>query len=301
MSIVQKALEKMQKTAAGTAATHAAIPPPPPPAWVERGDVRRPQRSVITFDRVQLRAVGMLPAEGEDRRLAEEFRRIKRPLVDRAQGSAADSNDRVIVVTSAMPGEGKTFTAFNLAFNLALERDNAVLLIDGDVPKPQITTLMGLRGRPGLVDALLDSALDVEAAVVDTDVPNLAVLSAGSRTEAAPELFASRRMTEIMQTLKAADPHRLIVIDSPPLLWTADSRELAAVAGQIVLVVRAGETPHQAVYDAIDSLGEGRHVSLVLNQADLSSLEGSYYGYGRYGLGADPTAVPAAASAPARR
>jgi protein-tyrosine kinase len=282
MSIVQKALEKMQKSAGAALAPVAAAPvaAPAPTARAERGESHRPARPHLIINRENLRAVGVLPAQSEERRLAEEFRRIKRPLVDRALAAPTESDARVIMVTSAMPGEGKTFTAINLAFNLALERDSAVLLVDGDVPKPQIGGLLGLKGRPGLVDALLNPDIDIESLILGTDVANLALLGAGTRSDAAPELFASRRMTEVMAGLKAGDARRIVVIDSPPLLWTAESRELASAAGQIVLVVRAGETPRQAVYDAIAALGEGKNVSLVLNQTDSSSIESSYYGYG---------------------
>jgi exopolysaccharide/PEP-CTERM locus tyrosine autokinase len=217
------------------------------------------------------------------------MRRIKRPLVERALASFADpsSSACVIMVASAIPGEGKTFTAINLAFSLALEKDASVLLVDADVPKPHISSVVGLEGSKGLIDAIVDPSVDVEALVYDTDVPNFSVLAAGTRSETATELLASQRMVDIIAQLRAANPRRIIVFDSPPLLFTTESRELAATAGQIVLVVRAGETPRQAVFDAITILGEQKVIGIVLNQVDAQGSAASYYGYGQYGAYGD--------------
>ena len=90
-------------------------------------------------------------------------------------------------------------------------------------------------------------------------------------------------MDELMKELIDDDPRRVVVLDSPPLLLTNESRELAQAVGQIVLVVRAGVTPHRAVFEAIDSIGESRSIGLVLNQAESTGGANAYYGYGGYG------------------
>jgi exopolysaccharide/PEP-CTERM locus tyrosine autokinase len=245
-----------------------------------------PSRTRITIDRDRLRADGLLPPVDAERRLGEEYRRIKRPLIQNTQESdhAIDPRARLIMVASALPGEGKTFSSVNLALSLAQEKDVNVVLIDGDVAKPQLSDVLGLGERPGLLDLLRDSTLDAESLLVETDVPGLTVLGAGRRSDLATELLASHRMTELMRVLVAADLNRLVVLDSPPLLVSNESRELSAVAGQIVLIVRAGVTPQAAVVEALSRIGEGKSVGLVLNQAHHLLGQGYYYGYG-YGYG----------------
>jgi exopolysaccharide/PEP-CTERM locus tyrosine autokinase len=246
----------------------------------------QPARARITLDRDRLRTEGLLPPVDAERRLAEEYRRIKRPLIQNTQESdhAIDPRARLIMVASALPGEGKTFSSVNLALSLSTEKDVNVVLIDGDVAKPQLSDVLGLGDRPGLLDLLRDATLDAESLLVETDVPGLAVLGAGRRSDLATELLASHRMTELMRILVAADLNRLVVLDSPPLLVSNESRELSSVAGQIVLIVRAGVTPQAAVVEALARIGENKSIGLVLNQAHHLLGQGYYYGYG-YGYG----------------
>ena len=299
MSIVERALEKLQgrapvetpvaATASATAAlvTVAAAKPTPrvdPPEIIESAPkaVVRPR---LTLDLDALRLAGLLPPASEERGVLADVRRIKRPIVSRALDRATDGAGPlgVVVVASAVSGEGKSFTSWNLALSIALEKDASVLLIDADIPKPQISTVLGIRDRPGLIDALLDPALDVEALIHETDRNNLTVLGAGTGSDMATELLASERMAELVATLRAADPNRIILFESPPLLLTTEARELTAIAGQVVLVVRAGETPRQALIDVVGLLGDTERVSLVLNQVDGRGGDSNYYGYGSYG------------------
>lgn len=242
----------------------------------------------IRVDRNALRRMEMLPPEHQERVLADQFRQIKRPLIVNAIGRGGEQLPRgqFIMMGSAMPGEGKTFTSLNLALSMALEKDISVLLVDADVAKPHISTIFGAANEPGLLDVLRDESIDVESVILPTDVPGLQILPAGRRSETATELLASHRMDELVAQLAARDPARIALIDSPPLLLTTESRALAQSVGQIVLVVRAGVTPQQAVLDAIEKLGEGRPISLVLNQS-TSAPGGYYYGYG------EPDRVPA--------
>jgi receptor protein-tyrosine kinase len=186
------------------------------------------------------------------------------------------------MVASALPGEGKSFTSVNLAFNMALEKDTSVLLVDADLPKPQISNVFGVGREPGLVDALLDDTLDVESLVIPTSVRGLSVLSAGCPDANATELLASDRMQRLVTSLVTADPRRIVLCDSPPLLLTTESRVLASAVGQIVIVVRAESTTHQAVVDALACIPEGKSVGLVLNQCRTAPAH-EYYGYGEYG------------------
>jgi protein-tyrosine kinase len=302
MSLVETALKKIQSARpagapprpAGVASRTAADPADALPAsgsvddadTAERArlQLERPRHRTdkqIRVDRNVLRSLELLPPDHHERHLADQFRQIKRPIIAAATGRGAEKLPRgqFIMMASAMPGEGKTFTSLNLALSMALEKDISVLLVDADVAKPHISTTFGAADEPGLLDVLRDESIDVESVILPTDVPGLNILPAGRRSDTATELLASHRMDEIVAQLAARDPMRIALIDSPPLLLTSESRALAQSVGQVVLVVRAAMTPQQAVLDAIDNLGEGRPISLILNQS-MAPANGYYYGYG---------------------
>jgi Mrp family chromosome partitioning ATPase len=190
------------------------------------------------------------------------------------------------MVASAVPGDGKTFTSINLAFSMAQERDISVLLIDSDVAKHHITDIFGLRERKGLLDALTDQSLDAEALIVPTSSRGFSILPAGGRVEGTAELVSSNRMRQIVTRLCARNPRQILLLDSPPLLITNEGRALVKIAGQVVLVVRAGETPRHAVQAAIGMFDEKQAGGVILNQVTVGFTEG-YYGYGAYGNPAD--------------
>ncbi|MGH8188147.1 MAG: XrtA-associated tyrosine autokinase, partial [Steroidobacteraceae bacterium] len=238
--------------------------------------------TLIRVDRRALRAEGLMPPEHQERVLADQYRQIKRPLIANAVGAGVPklAHGQLIMMASAMPGEGKTFTSINLALSMALEKDVSVLLVDADVAKPHISRTFGVEHEPGLLDVLREESAQVDSFVIPTDVPGLSILPAGRRSDTATELLASRRMQQVAHNLAERDPSRLALIDSPPLLLTSESRALAQSVGQIVVVVRAGFTPQQAVLDGISYLGEGKFIGLVLNQSTVSAPGGYYYGYG---------------------
>jgi protein-tyrosine kinase len=220
-----------------------------------------------------LRAAGLLAPEEEEHQLAQQYRQIKRPLITRAvgRGAARLPNGHVIMVASALAGEGKTFTALNLALSMSIEKDIHVLLVDADVAKPLLSGLLGLGDAPGLLDVLRDSRLGVESVILRTNIPTLSVLPAGSHSQEATELLASARMEEVVRVIAKHDERRLALFDSPPLLLTTESPALAQVAGQVVMVVRAGVTSRQAVLAALTYVGAHPSVSLVLNQCRMSA------------------------------
>ncbi len=237
----------------------------------------------IVVDSTALRAGGYLPEPEKERQFAEQYRRIKRPLIDKALSGDADVRDsRVIIVTSALPGDGKTFTSINLALSMALERDISVLLIDADVAKRHISQIFGLDQQPGLLDALVDEKRDAESVIVSTTTRGLSILPAGNRVPNTAELVSSSRMRKILTTLCTSNPRRILLLDSPPLLVTNEGGALVKIGGQVVLVVRAGETPRQAVQAAIGQFDAQQAGGVVLNQVQGSTTEG-YYGYGSYG------------------
>lgn len=293
MSLIETALGKLRAAESASLAKAAVVPPPVgslaapaelsahalPAGPVDSG-------KLIEIDRMALRQSGFLPETASERRMADQYRQIKRPLLAQALDSAAP-NRRLILMASALPGDGKTFTSINLALSLSRERDVNVLLVDADAAKPHVSRLFGAAGEPGLLDALADPSVNVESLILRTDVRGLCLLPAGRPRDGATELLSSARMAEIGRILLVRDPRRIVLLDSSPLLVTSESRPLIDIAGQVILVVRAGETPKQAVMDAAALFDEGKSVGVVLNQAQ-ASLSESYYGYGTYGDDTSP-------------
>lgn len=239
----------------------------------------------ICIDRESLRRAGLMAPEDHERRLAEEYRQIKRPVLSNATQKATNANvehGNLVMVTSAMPGEGKTFTGINLALSIAREKDWHVLLVDGDVAKPHLTDLFGLNDAPGLLDLLRDPSLSVEQCILPTDISGVFVLPAGQQDEEATELLASQRMMAVRDLLANLSPGLIVLFDSPPLLLTTESRELATHVGQVLVVVKAQSTTHQQVVQAVSFLDSTKAISLVLNQAEFGA-DTFVYGYGVYG------------------
>jgi exopolysaccharide/PEP-CTERM locus tyrosine autokinase len=240
-------------------------------------------RESFALDFEKLRAEGMMPSEELADATQHQFRRIKWPLLEyAASNSASDPRTtpaNLILVTSSIPNEGKTFTSLNLAFSIARERDYSVLLIDADSAKRHITKLLGLAERRGLSDLIDDDGnLDPEDAVLGTGVPGLTVLPAGGRSDSAPELFASERMSRVAAQLGANDSRRILLFDAAPLLVTSEPQVLSRIVDQIVLVVRAEFTTQPTVLDAMKLLDPTKQVRCVLNLAPLSNWAEYYYG-----------------------
>lgn len=288
MSLVEQAIARLRSQQSGAqrtslgGPTHKAVTPPKVDELEASKSVNR-----LAIDNSVLRTEGYLPEVSKERQFADQFQRIKRPLIEKAlSGDDTGGEPRIIVVTSAVPGDGKTFTSINLALSMALERDISILLVDSDVAKHHITDMFGLRQRKGLLDTLTDESLDPEALVVPTSSRNLSILPAGTRVDGTAELISSNRMRQIVTALCARNPRRILLLDSPPLLITNEGRALVKIAGQVVLVVRAGETPRHAVQAALGMVDEKQAGGLILNQVKVGLTEG-YYGYGAYGTPAD--------------
>jgi protein-tyrosine kinase len=224
----------------------------------------------------------MLPPVHQEHEIAQQYRRIKRPLINNALGRGVTqlASGNIIMMTSAVPGEGKTFMSLNLALSMRLEEDVTVLLVDGDVVNPRLTQILGLESRPGLLDLVRDPALSAESTILATDLPGLCFLPAGRQEANATELVASARMHQVVSRLGSDNPARLVLFDSAPLLVTTESQALAHFAGQVVMVVQADQTPQHVVFDALETLADDKPVFLVLNQTTRHSHSGYYYEYG---------------------
>ena len=229
----------------------------------------------------RLRTKDMLvPGSGLKKEIVNEYRRIKRPLLSNAFGKSASLVDRgnIIMVTSSVPGEGKSYTATNLALAFAQERDHTVLLLDCDVTKQGVSRMLGVeRRRPDFTDLLASETMQISEALLRTDIPGLSLLPAGKPHEFITEMMASRRMTELIDEITSRYADRIVILDSPPLLSTPESQVLANLVGQIVFVIEAGKTPHTIVRDALDMLPKEKAIGLVLNKSESVSNRGGYY------------------------
>lgn len=227
-----------------------------------------------------MRDAGYLPEEGQELRFADYYRAIKRPIIQQALGANAAAELRLILVSSALPGEGKTFTSVNLALSMAREHDTCVLLVDADLSKNDISRTLGVENEPGLVDSLLDETQEVESLIMRSNVRGLDFLSAGRPTTGTTELIASARMAQLAAGLSTSNPRRLVLFDCAPLLVSSAARALVQIPGQIILVARAGRTPHHALLDAIAHVDKKKLHGLVLNDAYVGAADYYYYGYG---------------------
>jgi protein-tyrosine kinase len=233
----------------------------------------------------KLAQMGFVTPKTVEGLLAEQCRHIKRRVLMKASYRNGDSspNSNVVMVTSALPGEGKTFVAINLAMSIAMERDRRVLLVDADFAKPDLCPVLGIEPGLGLMNVLSDPKLALADVLLATDVPKLTILSAGHPVPHMTELLASEAMRQLTEELSQRYPDRIIIFDSMPLLAKAGTSVLAGLAGQILLVVEAIRTPHGAVQDALKLLDHPERAGLVLNKSRERSDYGSRYGYYYHG------------------
>lgn len=303
MSTIEKAASRL---AAHQKSNGSSAPGTGAPARSRRAVARGDDTVVATphqltrFCEIDLEEISrrgfLLPDTGRTQ-LAQEMRRVKRPLLlnvqkwwamekesgDDAPGLGPPAN--LIMITSALPGEGKTFTAINLAMSIAAEVDRRVLLVDADVARGDVSRQLGIPAHRGLSDLLAESNYLLEDAVLTSNIERLSILPAGRPTDQVDELFASEMMEVVTRSLAGADPTRVVIFDASPLMATTEVSVLARHMGQILMVVEAGRTPQDAVAQAVSQLEGCSSVSLLLNK--LSGKHGAGYGYGYgYGYGA---------------
>lgn len=245
------------------------------------------QRGSVNLAR--LKQAGALTPDAGRSRIAEEYRLIKRPLLINAFGQGNNApvpKGNLIMVTSSVPGEGKSFTAINLAISMATELESTVLLVDADVTKSSVVRYLGLESEQGLglLDVLRDPKVELSDVLIKTDIAKLTVLPSGKGFAHATELLASSAMKDFVDDISTRYHDRIIIFDCPPLLATSEASVLASYMGQIVFVVEAERTPQEAVKDALGHLVDCPHVGMVLNKAPARTAGGDYYGYG-YGYG----------------
>lgn len=250
----------------------------------EPAPVRRPTSGAesrrVVIDLARLTSMGYLTPDTPRAQIADEFRVIKRPLVANVDSKGPDAIARgnLIMVTSSLPGEGKTFVSVNLAISLAMELERTVLLVDADVSRPSVLKRLGLPSSPGLLDVLTDPALGVSDVLLRTNIEKLSLLPSGKANGRATELLASDTMNRLLEELSTRYADRIVVFDAPPLLPSTESRALATFMGQVVVVVEADRTPHKSLTQAMSTIETCPVVLPLLNKVTQSEV-GTYYGY----------------------
>lgn len=239
----------------------------------------------VSFQDDVLRNASLLPARDQMEAIADQFRRVKWPLLEEAigRGATRGPSSKLIMVTSSVPGEGKTFCSINLAMSMARERDVSVVLVDGDIRKADITHVVGAQAELGLSNLISSENLALSDVVRRTTRDRLYFLPAGGFADNLPELCASRRMNQVLRELSSLGPRTLVILDTAPLLLTNETQVISKEVGQVVFVVKADATEHSVATSAIELLDAAPIVSCVLNQSSDAAKD--YYRYGRYGYG----------------
>lgn len=274
MSKIQAAIRKIQIARVSARGS---------PHRVQPGDAVHRRGKVLHFDMESLQKIGLVAPDNQKLQIENQYREIKRPLIANAFGKRATqvADGSLIMITSSIAGEGKTYTSLNLALSLGQELDYSVLLVDADVAKPHISEIFEVDACLGLLDLLEDTSLDPDDLILVTDVRGISVLPAGAPRTTSAELLSGSRMHEVIGQLLKGSSNRLILLDSPPLLETNEAKILAGLVGQVLLVVKAGHTPQEMVLAALATVPDDKAINLILNQTLETRGEGQYiYGYG---------------------
>jgi protein-tyrosine kinase len=257
---------------------------PAPPSSRSSGEPSvLPTSPELVLDRGRLAGFGIAIPSSARSRTVEEFRLVKRNLMStwsQSQQNADRRSSRLIMVTSARPGEGKTFSALNLAMALASERDVKALLVDADTQHSILPKIVGIPGDRGIVDVLTGN-LELSDVLLQTNLPNLMILPAGRGGPHVPELLSSREMEALLEELTQKLDDHFIIIDTPPCMASSDAAALAPLVGQIVFVIEAHNTQQAEIEAGLSTLSACPRISLLLNKSDTLASEhfGSYGGY----------------------
>jgi len=271
-------------SAIGPAAANGHAPIPPVSRAPDQAQAGLPPAAkTVRLDFRALRQNGLITPDNMTSAISNEFRGIKRRLLQKVrdpQTRAAVSN--LIMVTSSLPGEGKTFSSINLALSLAAERGLQVLLIDADVIRPSVGNMFVAPPSEGLTDLLTGKVSHVSDVLHRcTDIPNLAVIFAGNPCVNTPELISSGKMANLCKELSARYPDRVIVLDTPPVLASAEPAILASYVHHLVMVVAADQTDRHQLRKSLESVASCQSVSLLFNKAPSWNEQEyvAYYGY----------------------
>ncbi len=257
------------------------VPPRPPPA-----NMRAEAGSLLpSIALVALEGAGMVVARAARTRISEEYRivigRVLRALRDEVSGTALSN---LLMVTSARPGEGKSFSALNLAGSIAQHSTEKVLLVDLDAKLRPISALLGVGDRLGFHDMVADQTLRPEDVILNTAISSMTFLPVGSRSGELTDSTSVRPITPVITRLARRFPKHLIMLDAPPCLSTSDPHTIAPHVGQVVMVIEAERTQRSEVEAALDLVRVCPTITMLLNKVRLTTSHtfGAYDYYGSY-------------------
>lgn len=239
-------------------------------------------RHQVELDLKYLEQQGFVSLSTQRRLINEEYRVIKRKLINNAFGPLAETlrHPNLILVSSSRPGEGKTFSSINLALSIALEQDKTVLLVDADVLRPKIAKTLNVQHEVGLTDYLLSNEISVSDILLNTNVPRLKLVTAGTPHHLSTELLASDRMLKLAAEFANRYADRIVIFDAPPLLGVNETSVMASMCGQGVLVVEENKTRLNEIEQSVALLPSEMAVGFLINKAHRN--QGKGYGYGYY-------------------
>lgn len=282
MGKIFDALEKVEKSSPGSIISKAK-PKKSRPKKVKRRRERtleKPPEKVVAFvnsngGRISGKLDQTLIAYYDPQSVeAELFKVLRTNILFPADGAPP----KTILITSALPGDGKSFVSSNLAISIAQGVEEHVLLLDGDLRKPSIHQRFGFGKVPGLSDYLV-SGNDIGDVFLKTPIEKLTIVPSGEPPINPAELVSSKKMKALLDEVKSRYDDRYIIIDSPPPAMASETNAIAKYVDGVILVVRAEKTPREAVADTIAQIGKEKLIGLVLNQVDRSQTK--YYGYNK--------------------
>jgi protein-tyrosine kinase len=307
LNSIEKALQKQQQDAESLRESQLSQPKPideasPPEGSIEKAERTQPNQTVvqpqvtqeapiksnkvvsnakIEIDLEMLAQKGFVSTDARRQVINEEYRVIKRKLLDNAFGPLSKSlkNSNIIMVTSSRQGEGKTFTAINLALSIALEQDKTVLLVDADVLRPNVMKTLELKNEQGLMEYLLGEKEDISEVMCRTNLDKLRIITAGKSHHLSAELLASERMFTAVEEFANRYPDRIVIVDTPPLLGINETSILANLAGQALVVTEEFKTKLVDVENAVKHLKPEMAIGFIVNKTEQVNLEGGGYGY----------------------
>ena len=236
----------------------------------------------IVLDLKILEQKNFVSLSSERRLINEEYRVIKRKLISNAFGALSSTlkHPNLILVSSSRPGEGKTFSAINLALSIALEQDKTVLLVDSDVLRPSVSKTLNIQHDVGLTDYLLSNEIKVSDIILSTNVERLKIITAGRPHHLSTELLASERMLMLVNEFASRYSDRIVIFDAPPLLGVNETAVMASMCGQAVVVVEENHSKLAEIEQAVALLPKDVAIGFLINKAHRN--QGKGYGYGYY-------------------
>lgn len=237
-------------------------------------------------DLATLERTGLVVGRKARTRISEEFRiavghvlRTLHTSYNSGQGAA-----NLVLVTSSRPGEGKSFTALNLAGCIAQQDQRDVILVDIDAKQRPLTYDLGLGDAPGLLDLVREQTLRIEDVIVPTAIPSLSILPIGSRINNNAEMTLSRPITAVVERIARRFANRVIILDAPPCLSASDPSALAPIVGQALMVVEAERTQRNELEAALELIRVCPTITLLLNKIRLTTSYtfGAYHYFGSY-------------------